>query len=613
MTDAGAPAPRIRRRWPLVLAALLAAGLAGFYGLRRFDLRAYAEARLAEAIGRPVQLGALSVTLGPWTRIEARDLRLANLPGAADPVMLRAGTLRAEVDLFSLLRGPLRLRAVAASDVTLRLERVGATWNWRFRPEAGPKPPSDLRALPSLHDIAARRVSIVYAMPRGQTFRIGIAEASLAAEADNRPMHLAARGTYQGIPVTLAATLGTLDAFRKLPAPFPVKLDLGAPGAALDFDGTMTEPLDVDGAAGRLAAQGTLQSILRFGGAGTEDQTTLSLAGPFRRTHDHWRLENAAGELGAERFTARRLVFDEGGPGAPDAIAADIAFPHLDLGAVAPKGGGQGGGNPLELPLAAAANPDPRLDLALAVDALDVGAIHVDGVSLHVLRTPGLLALDQAALSWLGTRLQGTARIDGAGRASATLTARGADIGTVAHALGFGMLPIGGTARATAMLSAQGATLGTALAGARVTAVASIARGQIESRILELASTDLRLLFRRASGTTPITCGLAVITGQGLAGAVSPFRIATGKGTLAGRGSFDLSRRTLDLVFATERASTHFLALDVPVRVSGTFADPRIRPARFSAQGRAELARLLALPALPGPLAEVARRDRCFR
>ena len=54
-------------------------------------------------------------------------------------------------------------------------------------------------------------------------------------------------------------------------------------------------------------------------------------------------------------------------------------------------------------------------------------------------------------------------------------------------------------------------------------------------------------------------------------------------------------------------------ALDIPVRVSGSFAVPDIAPASWLREGRARLAAGDRVAPLPGPLRDFARSSPCFR
>ncbi len=66
-------------------------------------------------------------------------------------------------------------------------------------------------------------------------------------------------------------------------------------------------------------------------------------------------------------------------------------------------------------------------------------------------------------------------------------------------------------------------------------------------------------------------------------------------------------------MIGSQREATGFFALDVPVRMSGPFADPTIHPAQWSPEGRARLAAPDRVAPLPPELRAYAQRDPCFR
>ncbi|MDN7350086.1 hypothetical protein, partial [Acetobacter senegalensis] len=55
------------------------------------------------------------------------------------------------------------------------------------------------------------------------------------------------------------------------------------------------------------------------------------------------------------------------------------------------------------------------------------------------------------------------------------------------------------------------------------------------------------------------------------------------------------------------------VVLDIPVQVSGSFSNPHIGLARWSADGRAMLAQSERLNALPAGVKQFAQRNACYR
>ncbi|WP_431268849.1 hypothetical protein [Dankookia sp. P2] len=187
------------------------------------------------------------------------------------------------------------------------------------------------------------------------------------------------------------------------------------------------------------------------------------------------------------------------------------------------------------------------------------------------------------------------------------------DLDTMRRAFGLRDLPLSGRLNGWVAMAAEGATLNAAAAGARVSAVVAMQGGRIAREVIETASIDLRLLFRSAQGTTPVSCLLGMLEMRAGVGEVAPLRIRSAEGTIAGTASFDLNRRQVDLVAGSVRSTTDFWALDIPVRVSGSFASPSIRPARWSADGRARLAAADNVAPLPARLRDFARANPCYQ
>lgn len=93
-------------------------------------LRAEAEARLSEALGSPVEVGSVQLTLGVGIHLEARDMRL--WPGTKGPA-LEVERVAVGLEPFSLLTGTLRPRQMVLEDARFDIERdAGGTWSDPF-------------------------------------------------------------------------------------------------------------------------------------------------------------------------------------------------------------------------------------------------------------------------------------------------------------------------------------------------------------------------------------------------------------------------------------------------------------------------------------------------
>jgi hypothetical protein len=64
---------------------------------------------------------------------------------------------------------------------------------------------------------------------------------------------------------------------------------------------------------------------------------------------------------------------------------------------------------------------------------------------------------------------------------------------------------------------------------------------------------------------------VGVVTIRKGIGVISPLRLVSRDAIVIGAGKIDLAQRALDMTLQTERDSTSFFALDIPVRISGPF------------------------------------------
>ncbi len=106
---------------------------------------------------------------------------------------------------------------------------------------------------------------------------------------------------------------------------------------------------------------------------------------------------------------------------------------------------------------------------------------------------------------------------------------------------------------------------------------------------------------------TPVTCLLGIVDMRAGAGTVSPLRIRTANGTIAGQGRFDLYRDQIDVTIGCQSATTSDFALDIPFRISGPLSNFDVRPSN----GKATLATADITKQLPA-LWQAAQRNPCL-
>ncbi len=572
--------------------------------LPRYDWGPFAARRASAALGRTVTIGALHVSPGRWLGLEANTLDVANVPGGTAPAMATVRRLVAELDLLSLLHGPLVLRGVMVEGAELLLEH-GDRPPWD--PAAPIKAP-DLAGLPSVRSAQVSDSGLTIVTTSGAALLLRLDQGTVRSETDEAPFVVEAGGVYQGVPLKLTMTLQSLAAMRRAPEPVAAEIVVVSEDTSLVFKGTLTDPVGLDGARGRLALDApTLGPV--FGVAGLEGgpELSLRLEGRFEHTGLLWLWEEATGLLEHDRVRSATVRFTEG---RPDDVQVALTFETLDLNALFGEGQ-RGKKRGADIPIGVDAAPDTLVRLRVEARELSYGSLVMGQAVLAGALQPGRVAVEELAVTLSGARVRAAGRVEAGGRMSAEGGVAGAEVGALRRLLGIGPVPIEGRVGGAFTLAATGPSLNQAMAGARVSGVVHMERGAIAREVVEMASSDVRALFRTARGTTPVGCLRLGVDMRAGVGTLAPMRVRAAEGTIAGSGRFDLRRQTMDVTIGSESRSTGFFALDIPVRVSGSFASPSVSPATWSPQGRAALAAADSLSALPPSLRAEAQRHPC--
>ncbi len=611
----------------IILLAVL--GLGGFaLWLRQADLTQLAARGASEALGRPVSIARLEIAWGDPLGIEIGELRIANAAWGSEPDMIRIGSLAAQIDLGALWRGVLRYERLRLADVRVVLERdADGNGNWKF-PGMDPGVdgggsggfalvPKDRTQFPTLIDFAGEDARITYRTRSGNILRIELAALAIAAPAEDAPVRITATGAYNGVAAEIAATTESYIALRDAAHPFGMAFTLAGRNTDIAFDGTSMEPLDFEGMRGRLSLDArNLDDILAALQAERKIDLPLSVAGDFTRDGDRWSLAGSKGELAKTGFTGD-LGLVEGKAQAPDDFALDLDFAPLDLNPILAAAGFESAATPGwdQTPLYPAALREMMLSADLTTPLLRFGDTRLADFALQGRAAAGTVALKRLGFDFGGGALSLSGDLAARGKtAELSLQARlrKADIAAISRLLGGTGEEIRGRLDGAATLSANGATLGAALAQADGAALLTLAGGDVARSLIEQVSADLRSIFRAEQGRVTVRCLIAALSVKDGLGTLAPLRLETDAAILRGAGTVDLGKKQLDLTIQTERDSTNFFALDLPIRISGPFAALAVNPQLGEESGLPkDGGHAGALGKLPAALRKMAQGNAC--
>lgn len=588
--------------------------------------RAAVQALASHLLERRVQVAELSLGFGDPVTLTLRGLQIANMPDGSNAEMISIETIEAALDRAALLQGKLVYESLRVTRPVIVLERdESGKGNWEFGSGgSGEVSTSDSRLalvpknrmqFPSLLDFRLTGGELRFRTSSGKWLRIPLDDLAIQARDEDSPVSVVLDGGYNDTDAQLTATTASFNAFRDAGKPFDAAFSVATPGVKLDFKGVLREPLDFEGVEGRLALEARrLDDLIGIFDSPTGIAAPLKLAGGFTREGDAWRLEDARGDIGGNVFTGR-IALDEGARGEADDLQFRLDFEKLDLPTVLPQ---DGGGDWRQTSLRPDTAKDAaHLDLQVSAEHLLYRDHSLKQIAVTLDVASGLIRLQEASAN-LGTPQQaGHLRLSGELRATendsaslnASLQLDRAEAGAVLQALGLrdGHAHLAGAVEARAAFGMTGAQLGEALKTLQGHAVVAMQQGRIARSLVEAASADLRALFRNRGDSAALRCLLAMAEMKNGTMLLGPLTLRSDEGTIRGGGALDVTRRHLDLVLRSDPKTTGFLALDIPLHLSGPLDDLSAKPDR-----QARLASTPA-PALPPAQAVLARANPCFQ
>jgi uncharacterized protein involved in outer membrane biogenesis len=307
-------------------------------------------ARVREATGRTFTLeGNVALSLLPTPRLSVAGVRLANLPGAANPDMVRLKALDAHVAFAPLLEGRIQIESLDLVEPQVILERLadGRT-NWDFGSTSGaaaPQPSGATRQAPSagasqgaalppwlqLDHLTISNGTLTYADGQtGETQSLKEINGGLSAGTSVGPFRAQLRAAAGKLPLAIDISLERLIGGR----PSGIGLRVSVTGAQLDLTGSVADGKAGPEFLGKLrvtsANVGSALATLKLVDiAAIPPLFTQSVAvdGTIDATATKIAVNQLAMRLG-DSAADGSITFE---PGAPKRVAASFALSRIDL------------------------------------------------------------------------------------------------------------------------------------------------------------------------------------------------------------------------------------------------------------------------------------------
>jgi len=436
----------------------------------------------------------------------------------------------------------------------------------------------------------------------------GPASASTPARAASSPLTglvVRAKGSYGGFPVE-----GRLRSIGVTPLlvsdddapPVPVALRIDAGRASLRFRGTVTDVLKLEGMTGRVRVAGPSLSAV-----GDPLGVTLPTTGPFAidgrvaKRGDVWNVLVDDATVGNSKLNAA-LTYDlrpkvpllSGRVAGPRLLLADL-LPSIGVGpapvpAVAPEqkppkrpGDRVLPNRAFDLPSLSAMDAN----VTMAFDRAELGrifALPLQPLRAHLTLNDGKLAISDLVANTADGNLAGAVSLDGKPklalwdsdlRWSGVRLERWLNQGRPADKPPY----VTGRLIGQAKLKGEGRSTAEILGSLEGTVVTRIVEGKVSHLAMEGAGLDLaQALGVMAKGDELLTIDCALVDLQAKKGVLRPraMVVDTKDSTVWADGTLSLADEQMDLRAVVTPKDFSPLALRTPLRVQGTFSDPKI-------------------------------------
>ena len=258
-----------------IVIGLVALVVAGVAILKSLDFNEYKDViadQVKAATGRELTIAGtleLDISLNPALTLEG--LSFANAAWGSRPAMVSLKRLEAEVELWPLLSGEVRVKrlVLVGLDVLAETDAQGRG-NWVFAAaDTATAEPADGGgaggSLPVFHLVRIRDVTLAYVDGlTGARATLGLESLEASAQGLDAPLTFDLAGAYNGAAFRATGRLGSLRRLLEGGAPLPVSLDAQALGATLGVEGAVAEPRQAKGIDLAIDVEGgELQATLR--------------------------------------------------------------------------------------------------------------------------------------------------------------------------------------------------------------------------------------------------------------------------------------------------------------------------------------------------------------
>lgn len=554
--------------------------------------------KISEKTGRELVIAGdfeLSISFSP--SITADDITFENAAWGSQGEMLKLGHVEAEVELFPMLVGDIKVKHLILEDLDILAEtNEDGIGNWQFGERKRPERDEGFDGdgdLPVIEDLRINNALLRY--QDGQTGERHVVMISSAEghSQEGEDVAFALEGIWNNSPLSASGTVGAGD------ENVPLALTVEMFGAETKIDGTVGDPgefedvnLDIRIAGERLSDLNVIAGSFPPVGPYTV-QAHLSEGEDDSFILDNFHARIAESDLAGtltlfkdERphltadLTSSRLDLDALLAESKDAGTAEAGSAEGEGDAAAPASQGESGAQRIfpdeQLDLAALNQADA--DIALSVSDLRYGSLSLRDAVLGVKLAGGVLTLDPLRARLADGALDGALELHSQTRPPKLRTKLNiSDVDLAAIKPLFDLSEVlSGPLDLDVSLSGQGRTAHEIAATLNGRVDMLIGAGTIPNEYVDLIAADLLRFIVPGSAEADgarLNCFVARFAIKNGIAVNEALLFDTALTTTAGKGTIDLGREVADLTVVPRPKDPALFSLAIPVIVDGPLTD----------------------------------------
>jgi uncharacterized protein involved in outer membrane biogenesis len=552
------------------------------------------EHRVSEAIGRQFRIdGDLSVKLGWHPRLSFEGVRLANLPGNAEPQMASAQLVQFRLHPLPLLRGDWVLSEVKLLRPRLLLEKNRADVpNWLFKRGKG--------EWPTINQLSIDDGQLRYRNPlRNTDMAFALRSGQPGKDSRLAPLLVEGSGKYVGSTLEVEGRVDSPWTLKDSARPYHVDMRARAGATRATAEGSLIAPLQLKGFDLRFGLSGpSLALLYPLIGVAAPETPPYHLLGQLTHEKNVWHYREFTGVVG-DSDLAGDATFLTGGK--RPKLVADLVSKRLDfddLGGFVgapPQTGGKESASAAQLRESAQLHASARVlpdsafhldkirgmdaDVKLRAQHIDAPSLPLEAMTAHLYVDDGVLRLDPLDFRAADGEIRSRIRMD----ARKSVIASSVRI----HADGLSLpklLPgvqitkdsvgrIGGNLE----LAGNGNSVARMLAGSDGDVALRMGSGRISNLLMEKAGIDIQETLKFLIGkdrSVPIRCAFGEFDVKDGLMRTRAFAFDTSDTVVLGDGSISLREERYDLRLRPLPKDHSLLALRAPLMLTGTFKEP---------------------------------------